>query len=164
MTPKWLRRARAWGKQHPRLSAGMEAAAFLSSIVVAFWAVTIFAASALLIGTRTARHTPSHEGILIGPVGKVGWILTGGMFLLGALIYGRYLQRTLPQLPKACLLPLCIASVGFALLIDTVCGRMSTLVTIDGDNDWVNAALKLWTWSTYALCATPVAEWMARHR
>lgn len=164
MTPKWLKRTRAWGKRHPRFSGGLEIAAYLSSIVVAFWVATTLAASALLIGTRLARHTPSHQGILLSPIGKAGWIVAGALFLLGALLYGRHLQRLLPELPRACLLPLCVASVGFALLIDTVCGHMGTLVVADGDNDWVNAALKLWTWTTYALCAPPVAEWMARRR
>lgn len=164
MSGRWLKRTRAWGRKHRRFQGWLEASAYLIFILVGFWAMTAISANALLIGTRTAGQTPSHQAIILSPVGKVGWIVVGGLLMLGTLLYARYLQRILPRLPKACLLPLCVVTVAFALLIDTLCGHMSALVIVQGDNDWVSAALKLWTWATYALCAPAVAEWMTRCR
>jgi hypothetical protein len=140
----------------------MEAFAHLNAIVVGLWASMALAVDALLIGLHTSERTASNAGILISPLGKCLWVVIGTSMAVGALLYARYLQNTLPRLPRAVLLPLCLTSIGFGLLIDTLSGHMSAMVTVEADNDWVNGALKLWTWMTWSICAPPLVEWMQR--
>jgi hypothetical protein len=158
----WLARLRAWGDRHPRIGAFLETFAHINAIVIGLWASMALAVDALLVGLHTSRQTASHEGIIISSTGKVAWVITGVIMAIGALLYARYLQTTLPRLPRPVLLPLCVLTIGFGLLIDTLCGHMSALVTVEADNDWVNGALKLWTWTTWSICAPPLVEWMQR--
>lgn len=158
----WLARMRAWGDRHPRVGTFLEIFAHLNAIVIGLWASLALAVDALLIGLHTSQRTATHEGIIISPAGKVAWVITGAIMAVAALLYARYLQKTLPRLPRPVLLPLCVVTIGFGLLIDTLCSHMSALVTVEADNDWVNGALKLWTWTTWSICAPPLVEWMQR--